>query len=630
MNNIEELNDYVDDFSNNMFPLVCRYVRSQVISTAETPFVQVILEPVSDEPEFVDVYKELFGVNDNFPNNYYVRAECFKDLLDDTNLMDMTLDDQKKELDEKFTGKLVIIYPKYTLNIDRGIYYKNGWALRNFNGSIPDAGYSYFLIPVLESREECISLLNHEDINLSMVSSKSFVTPKYLYFNNVIYIVSLKNDSEGYYCQKEKVKVQAIKIDFDGMKADKKILCTDEEGKQKFIFLRKDALNDLVNSYKAGANDGIISNSNENEIIKNFKDYAQENKLFYSLDDIENFHSCVKSSNLTIIAGMSGTGKTRLPLLYSDFFNMTEKKGNLLFVPISPSYLEPSDILGYLDNNHHYVSSETGLVPFLLHASQNKNMMHIVIFDEMNLAPIEYYFSPFLSILERNEGDRFLRLYGDEQQPDEKIPPLIHIYDNVRFIGTINIDDTTKNLSDRLLDRAFVVKLTKESFVASYQRLQEEKNAPVLGESKGKHYYKDLLTLVKKDSDEDNFLNYFTLDQVQFLEEVHQVINSVDTEKGVSFREVKHISLYLKNSKSFFDPHDSFDYAFLQTFLRKINGSNEALKDILGVYDEESKKVTDSLLLNVMDKYSSVSSFKLCRKEIENKVNQLNHYGFVK
>lgn len=629
MNNIEELKDYVEDFSENPHPIVCRYIRSQIMSNVDFPFVQVILEPVSDEPTFVDIYKEFFGGNEVHPNNYYLRAETFRDVIEDSNFTDLTLDDQKKEMDERFEGRLVIINPKFTFNQEKNIFYKNGWTPKDYNGKIHDEGESYLLVPVMESREDCLNLLAHKDFSLPMISGRSLVTPEYLYFNSVIYVVSLKVDGEGFYCQKEGVQCKSIKIDLDEMKEEKKILLTDEEGKEKFIFLRKDALKDLLRTYRSNSTVGKIKTSNEKEILSNFQEYAQKNRLFYSLDDIENFHSCVKSSNLTIIAGMSGTGKTRLPLLYSDFFNMSEKKENLLFVPISPSYLEPSDILGYLDKDHHYVASETGLVPFLIHASQNKDTMHAVIFDEMNLAPIEYYFAPFLSILERKEGDRFLRLYGDEQKEDAKIPSIIPIYDNVRFIGTVNLDDTTKNLSDRLLDRAFVVKLTKESFVDSYERMEEENNAPVLGESSSKHYAKDLLTLIKK-VDGDNFLSKLSLDEVKFLEEAHQAVNNVDGEKGLSFREVKQISLYLENSTDFFDCQKAFDYALLQTFLRKINGSSEVLKDILGEYDHDKKRVVNSLLLKVMDDYQSISSFERCRKEIENKVKQLNLYGFVK
>ena len=80
-----------------------------------------------------------------------------------------------------------------------------------------------------------------------------------------------------------------------------------------------------------------------------------------------------------------------------------EVNHTLLFMPVSPSFIEPDDVLGYLNpNNGLYIPADTGLVDFLINAQNNSDKMYMVIFDEMNLSQIEYWFSPFISVLEKD------------------------------------------------------------------------------------------------------------------------------------------------------------------------------------------------------------------------------------
>lgn len=72
----------------------------------------------------------------------------------------------------------------------------------------------------------------------------------------------------------------------------------------------------------------------------------------------------------------------------------------LVWIPISPSYQEPHDLLGYLHPNGTFIESETKLVRTLMKAKENPNQLYIIVFDEMNMSHIEHWFTPFLSVLE--------------------------------------------------------------------------------------------------------------------------------------------------------------------------------------------------------------------------------------
>ena len=184
----------------------------------------------------------------------------------------------------------------------------------------------------------------------------------------------------------------------------------------------------------------------EKSIFEFFRYHSQMNKLFYNPQDITNFHTAIKTGSLVILSGMSGTGKSALVDAYAKALGIK----NVLIIPVRPSWNDDSDLLGYVDLIHMvYRPSDTGFINKIVEASreQNKDKLYLICLDEMNLARVEHYFSQFLSILEKPVGSRELVLY-DEQYAGQlynssKYPQSILIGDNVKFIGTVNIDEST-------------------------------------------------------------------------------------------------------------------------------------------------------------------------------------------
>ena len=191
---------------------------------------------------------------------------------------------------------------------------------------------------------------------------------------------------------------------------------------------------------------------------------------------------------------------------------------------------------------------------------------------------------------------------------------------NVVFVGTINLDETTKNISDRLLDRAFVINLKKMSF-KDYSETNIDIKEEVKKSSENFFEY-----IPENDVEEYNYISKFSIEQLEFFDKIHEILNKIDPQKGVSFRSVKNIALYLKNKPDEFDERKAFDYAFKQTIIKKINGSTESIGMFLGlenISNEES-------LIDIFDEYNMISDFSESRKEIENKVAELRKYGYTK
>ena len=209
-----------------------------------------------------------------------------------------------------------------------------------------------------------------------------------------------------------------------------------------------------------------------------------------------------------------------------------------LFLPIYPSYTDPTDLLGYYSpNDHIYHPSQTGFTDFLIHANNHPELMHLVLFEEMNLAQVEHWFAPFLSVLERDPNERYLRLYSleDTTEPNKCLngkcyPPVIKLGTNIIFIGTINVDETTTSLSDRLIDRSFIIHLSKAKFAQAKKDILEQ------GENKKISYSnnQELKALLgDRDFTTFNYWNFFDDKQLDFFDELDELLRQKDYHFGI-------------------------------------------------------------------------------------------------
>ena len=194
---------------------------------------------------------------------------------------------------------------------------------------------------------------------------------------------------------------------------------------------------------------------NLEQLVTRFRNYlAKEEQLYYDIDTLRIFISGLNATRLSILEGLSGTGKSSLPRYFAKFAN-----ANVTFLPVQVTWRDKTSILGYF-NDFSKIYNETDFLLKLYEASYNPDAIHIFVLDEMNISRVEYYFADFLSVLEYPSDQWKIRIL---QLPYGFVPPAkledgyVTIPENSFFVGTANKDDSTFSIADKVYDRATVI-----------------------------------------------------------------------------------------------------------------------------------------------------------------------------
>lgn len=263
---------------------------------------------------------------------------------------------------------------------------------------------------------------------------------------------------------------------------------------------------------------GKEDNNNNLPIVTkdNLRDYIDEMQVLlcrnynlkYDFDILFSFYVALQSDQMILLVGNPGSGKSSLARNFPKIFGFNDA----VFIPVQSNWDSKNNLLGYYNPMEKKFMPEiflSELVRLIQLAKINKEKLFFVCLDEMNIAHVEHYFAEFLSIL---QGDRKLRLYpkdiyneikneielyentshDDNSTLDESIrqqqiedkkkmlllyPQEIEIPKNIKFIGTLNQDETTLDLSPKVLNRSFVIKMSGgEDIIVENNKEQDDKH----------------------------------------------------------------------------------------------------------------------------------------------------------
>jgi len=257
---------------------------------------------------------------------------------------------------------------------------------------------------------------------------------------------------------------------------------------------------------KSGVN--ILNAGDTYEYVKSFDKIIKywQGHLFtkydlrYRAEILASLYFGLQTDKIIMLVGNPGTGKTTLVQYLAKSFGFEDAA----IIPVQPNWTDKGDLLGYYNPlNKSYMATEflETLIKFSNLAKNQPDKIFIICLDEMNLAHIEYYFAEFLSALQTKERNislysksireniqRELQIGGFDLNSDiefdanavlemnvterqyyldlwrmyymmKKIPDVLTIPPNVKFFGTLNQDETTLDVSPKVIDRAYIIRL---------------------------------------------------------------------------------------------------------------------------------------------------------------------------
>lgn len=218
-----------------------------------------------------------------------------------------------------------------------------------------------------------------------------------------------------------------------------------------------------------------IDETDETQMLQKVRDHLEDQNLKFTDRTIKRFHTCLKTSRITpitVLAGISGTGKSQLPQRYAEGMGM-----HFLKIAVQPRWDGPQDLLGfynYLEKSYKATDIARALLCMDKHSSSDQggsmsDRVLLILLDEMNLARVEYYFSEFLSRLEGRPSPeatdpallRAAEIEIDIPSKEDRDPLTVYPGHNVLFSGTMNEDESTQSLSDKVLDRANIIRFPR-------------------------------------------------------------------------------------------------------------------------------------------------------------------------
>lgn len=327
------------------------------------------------------------------------------------------------------------------------------------------------------------------------------------------------------------------------------------------------------------------TNKNYSDAIRGIQDAMESEGYVISAAELANFFLAMTVSPLVILSGISGTGKSLLPRKFAKFTASYFQP-----IPVQPQWADNSDLFGYVPSlaNKSFVPGK--IISSLLNAKRNPETLTIALLDEMNLAPVEHYFSDFLSIAESRE--RKNGKIGSDQlpielpiEPDDTCTAIceelraIELPHNLRVIGTSNMDETTHSFSPKVLDRAFTIEfddpdLTAFAFAKGNSGFSFENLAHAIINPN------NALNVMEAQSTSKDIFELVAL----WLDEIQAILAPAGIKFGYRTRDA--ILLYLHFWREFgladvLAGCAALDFCILQKVLPKISGSGDALEQSL-------------------------------------------------
>lgn len=328
-----------------------------------------------------------------------------------------------------------------------------------------------------------------------------------------------------------------------------------------------------------------VAAPNYSGAVRGIQEAMEAEGYVVSAAELANFFLAMTVSPLVILSGISGTGKSLLPRKFAKF-----TKSRFQQIPVQPQWADNSDLFGYVPSLASGTFVQGKIIDSILWAKRNPDSLAIALLDEMNLAPVEHYFSDFLSVAESRE--RKVGHVGSDPLPID-LPSTpepafasicselngIDLPHNLRVVGTANMDESTHSFSPKVLDRAFTIEFDDPDLTA-FTTGGGDSSAFFEGLAQAAINPANAINIIEAQANSRDIFEQVAV----WLEEIQGILSPAGIKFGYRTRDS--ILLYLHFWREFglsdvLAGCAALDFCILQKVLPKISGSGDALEAAL-------------------------------------------------
>ncbi|MDE6658379.1 MAG: AAA family ATPase, partial [Oscillospiraceae bacterium] len=295
----------------------------------------------------------------------------------------------------------------------------------------------------------------------------------------------------------------------------------------------------------------------------------------YTPNAILNIYISIVQNFITVFSGEPGVGKTSICHIIADSLGMNNfenhKQNSCLnrYIPVSVErgWQSKRDLIGYFNPlTRKYDKSNSKVydaLRILDTERENSKYPLFILLDEANLSPLEYYWADFMRLADESElNSRFINIGMDSD---------IFIPETLRFLATINTDQTTEQLSPRFIDRACIIKLPNVALKETHINTNSEKFSPIP--------WKNLVEVFNTPKDDKASPLLTVREHIYELFNQHNICVSPRIE--LSIDKYIQVAQGIMESENGVRNHEkALDYAVLQKLLPKINGNYELYRPL--------------------------------------------------
>ncbi|MCR9291891.1 MAG: DUF3578 domain-containing protein [bacterium] len=329
----------------------------------------------------------------------------------------------------------------------------------------------------------------------------------------------------------------------------------------------------------------LIPETNLAESIASLIESVASTGFVFHPWQIATYVTAMRTKPFVILAGVSGTGKSKLPALISKLTT-----GKIERISVRPDWTDSSDVLGYVDLQDRFRPGVVLKAARL--ASTDTERFYVCLLDEMNLARVEHYFAEVLSSIEDRRRYR-AGGYESTKLVTQTLPATYREWQeqtmpaNFGIVGTVNMDESSHGFSRKVLDRAFTLELSEVD-------LDLDQSAPVADEVQPVYwppsFWHCRATRISECDENDPAFRPAAERATEALKTVNQSL--VHSQLQVGYRTRDEVILFLLNANELKDSFvtrdgkkvDPLDLALMMKVLpRLVGGSNAIRRSMIGL-----------------------------------------------